>query len=70
MVAGSYEAGESLSGMARRYALSPQQLFACRYAARKAVADAAPSESIFTPALVDVPTPEPAVKHLSRPRRK
>ncbi|WP_127599584.1 IS66-like element accessory protein TnpA [Nitratireductor alexandrii] len=70
IVAESYEAGESVSAVARRYALSPQQLFAWRRAARKAVADAAPSESMFVPALVDAPPPQPVMKRPSRPRRK
>lgn len=70
IVAESCEAGESVSAVARRCALSPQQLFAWRRAAGKAVADEAPSDSMFVPALVDAPTPEPAVKRPSRPRRK
>ncbi|MET2832451.1 transposase [Mesorhizobium shangrilense] len=35
MVAESYEAGETVCAVARRYALSPQQLFAWRRAARQ-----------------------------------
>lgn len=70
IVAESYEAGESVSAVARRYALSPQQLFGWRRAARRAVAEKASSESMFVPALVDAPAPEPAVKRPSRPRRK
>ena len=70
IVTESYEAGESVSAVARRYAVSPQQLFAWRRAVRRAVADAVPSESMFVPALVDASTPEPVVKRPSRPRRK
>ena len=35
IVAESYEAGATVSGVARRHALSPQQLFTWRRAARK-----------------------------------
>jgi transposase len=70
IVAESYEAGESVSAVARRYALSPQQLFAWRRAARKAVAAAASSQSLFVPALLDAPTLEPAVRRPSRRGRR
>ena len=65
-MAESYEAGESVSAVARRR-LVPAAAFAWRGAA---VADAAPSESMFVPALVDAPTPQPVMKRPSRPRRK
>lgn len=37
--------------------------------ARRVVAAAASSESMFVPALVDAPMPEPAMKRPPRPRR-
>jgi len=68
IVAESCEAGESVSAVARRYALSPQQLFAWRRAARRAVAET--SESLFVPAVVAAPTPEPTAKRPGRPRQQ
>src|ERR1700680_1305748 len=62
IVAESYETGESVSAVARRYALSPQQLFAWRRAASKPMA----TSSLFVPAVVSVPTPEP----IARKRRR
>ena len=53
IVAESFEAGATVSAVARRHALSPQQLFAWRREIRKA-AEAMPA---FVPAVV---TPEPA----------
>ena len=67
IVAESYEAGESVSAVARQYALSPQQLFAWRRAARRAVVGTPTSESLFVPAVVAAQTPEPMVK---RPRKQ
>jgi transposase len=62
IVAESYETEESVSAVARRYALSPQQLFAWRRAASKPMKEG-PSP-VFVPAVVSVPTPEPmARKH-------
>jgi transposase len=56
IVAESYESGESVSAVARRYALSPQQLSAWRRAASKPMAEE--KSSLFVPAVVSVPTPE------------
>ncbi len=52
--------------VARRYALSPQQLFAWRRAARQPLAEAPAPESLFVPAVIAAPRPEPA----ARRRRK
>jgi transposase len=65
IVAESYEAGETVSGVARRYALSPQQLFSWRRAARQLLAESEPSASLFVPAVVATPTREPR-----RPRQR
>ncbi|ESX19202.1 insertion sequence protein, partial [Mesorhizobium sp. LSHC440B00] len=66
IVAESYEAGATVSAVARRYALSPQQLFAWRRAARQPLAEAPAPESLFVPAVIAAPRPEPA----ARRRRK
>ena len=65
IVAQSYEAGETVSAVARRYALSPQQLFAWRRTARRAVVETKSSQSLFVPAVIAPPT---AAKR--RPRRQ
>jgi transposase len=70
IVAESYDAGESVSAVARRYALSPQQLFAWRRAARRAAAETRTSESLFVPAVVAAPTPKPVAKHPTRLRKQ
>jgi transposase len=46
--------------------LSPQQLFAWRRAARRAVVETPTSESLFVPAVVAAPTPAPAAKRLRK----
>jgi transposase len=66
IVAESYEAGVTVSAVARRYALSPQQLFAWRRAARQPLAEAPAPESLFVPAVIAAPRSEPA----ARRRRK
>jgi transposase len=66
IVAESYEAGATVSAVARRYALSPQQLFAWRRAARQPLAEAPAPESLFVPAVIAAPRPEPS----ARRRRK
>jgi transposase len=70
IMAESYEAGASVSAVARRYALSPQQLFAWRRAARRAVTETTTSESLFVPAVVAASTPEPRAKRPERPRQQ
>ena len=55
IVAESYETEESVSAVARRYALSPQQLFAWRHATSKAMAEE--KSSLFVPAVLSVPPP-------------
>jgi transposase len=70
IVAESYEAGETVSAVARRYALSPQQLFAWRRAARRAVVETTTAETLFVPAVIAPPTPGAAAKRPTRPRRQ
>lgn len=70
IVAESCATDETVCAVARRYALSPQQLFAWRRAARQAAAEATASESLFVPAVVAAPTPEPAAKRPPRPRKQ
>jgi transposase len=62
IVAESYDAGETVSAVARRYALSPQQLFAWRRAARQPLAEAPAPESLFVPAMVAAPMSEPSAR--------
>jgi len=64
IVAESYEVGATVSGVARRYALSPQQLFSWRRAARELMAEAEPLASLFVPAVV---APPPADRAAKRP---
>jgi transposase len=70
IVAESYEAGATVSGVARRYALSPQQLFSWRRAARKSMAVAEPSASLFVPAVVAPPTRKPTAQRRPRQRKQ
>jgi transposase len=67
IVAESCEAGTTVSEVARRYALSPQQLFAWRRAARGAMTEATERAPSFVPAVLAAPAPDP-VDH--RPRRR
>src|ERR1700751_2170949 len=67
IVAESYEAKESVSAVARRHALAPQQLFAWRRAGRQRLA-VEPSGPVFVPAVVAAPAAEPVVSKHERPR--
>ena len=70
IVAESYDAGETVSAVARRYALSPQQLFAWRRAARVPLAEAPAPEALFVPAVVTAPSPEPAARRAPSARKR
>ncbi|RUW45443.1 transposase [Mesorhizobium sp. M1A.F.Ca.ET.072.01.1.1] len=70
IVAESYEVGETVSAVARRYALSPQQLFAWRRAARQpSMASPAP-EPLFVPVVVKTPPSGPAPTRPAQPRKR
>lgn len=72
IVAESYEPGETVCAVARRYALSPQQLFTWRRAARQMMQsqpEAAP-ESLFVPAVIAEPLTKPPQKRQRRPRKR
>lgn len=71
IVAESYATDETVYAVARRYALSPQQLFAWRRVARQLAAErTAMPESLFVPAVVAAPMPELAAKRSPRHKRK
>ncbi|WP_352493342.1 transposase [Mesorhizobium sp. M0118] len=60
---GELRGGRDGCAVARRYGLSPQQLFTWRRAARRPMGQAAISESMFVPAVVTAAPPKPAAKH-------
>jgi transposase len=70
IVAESYETAESVSAVARRHALSPQQLFAWRRAARLPLAEPPAVEPLFVPAVVAAPTREPAAMRPPKQRQR
>lgn len=70
IVAESYASDETVSAVARRYALSPQQLFGWRRAARRPLADVAMSEPLFVPAVVPAPRLERTAKRPPRQRKR
>ncbi len=58
IVAESYREGESVCAVARRHGLTPQQLFTWRRLSRT---DAVPDmPTMFVPAVVEMPPPEPS----------
>ncbi|HYM02567.1 MAG TPA: transposase [Stellaceae bacterium] len=68
IVAESYAPETTVSEVARRYALSPQQLFAWRRAARRSAMAASVSGPSFVPAVVVAP--EPSARLARRSKRK
>ena len=70
IVTESYESGETVCAVARRHALTPQQLFAWRRDARRAEAAAGQRGIGFAPVIVDatVPSREAAIAP-ARPSR-
>lgn len=68
IVAESYDDGETVSAVARRYALSPQQLFAWRRAARLPLAEA--PAPLFVPAVIAAPMSEPPAKGPPKQRKR
>ena len=57
IVAESYESGETVSVVARRHALTAQQLFGWRRAARRAIEEVSANGSAFTPVIVEAAAP-------------
>lgn len=70
IVAESYDVGETVSAVARRYALSPQQLFAWRRAARLPLEETPEPEPLFVPAVIAAPEPQPAGKRARSARKR
>lgn len=71
IVAESYATDETVCAVARRYALSPQQLFTWRRAARQPAAERmVMSESLFVPAVVAAPTTKPTATRPPRQRKR
>ena len=68
IVAESYESGATVSEIARRHALSPQQLFGWRRLLRRAPEPA--SSPMFVPAVVDAVPLEPETVRQAAPRRR
>ncbi|TIN43251.1 MAG: hypothetical protein E5Y32_20370 [Mesorhizobium sp.] len=67
---GELRGGRDGCAVARRYGLSPQQLFTWRRAARRPMGETAISESMFVPAVVTAAPPKPAAKHRPQPRKR
>jgi len=57
IVAESYESGETVSAVARRHALTAQQLFGWRRVARRVTKETSAKGSIFAPVIVEAAPP-------------
>lgn len=66
IVAESYGSGEPVSAVARRHALTAQQLFGWRRAARQASEAVDAKGSAFAPVIVDTAPPYPAAASTAR----
>ena len=68
IVAEIVTSGDSVSGVARRHGLSPQQLFGWRRQLRESRAEASEADRLqFVPAVVDVAPPTSTVRHRNAP---
>lgn len=71
IVAESYEAGATVSEVARRHAMSPQQLFGWRRLLRRAPETVSPqSAPMFVPAVIEAAVVEPKPARQSARRRR
>ena len=69
IVAEIVTSGDSVSGVARRHGLSPQQLFGWRRQVRESRAGLSKAEELeFVPAVVDAPLSAPSVRRQRRAR--
>jgi transposase len=66
-VAETYASGETVSAVARRHGLTPQQLFGWRRAGRRQAEDEGIGNPAFTPVVVEAAAPGAAVPIASRP---
>lgn len=69
IVAESYGSGETVSAVARRHALTAQQLFGWRRTARQASEEANAKGSAFAPVIVETAPPCPAAASTFRPEQ-
>ncbi len=70
IVAESYDVGGTVCAVARRHALSPQQLFTWRRLARQAKAQVATPEPFFVPAVVAPVRPEQESKRSPQAKKR
>lgn len=70
IIAETLEPNAVISEVARRYGLSPQQVFTWRRNALKLVASTKQDTPAFVPAVVSAPTPEPGATHFTQPRKQ
>jgi transposase len=70
IVAESYDPGASVCAVARRHALSPQQLFIWRRLTRQATIEVATPEPLFVPAVVAPSKPESESKRPPQSRKR
>lgn len=68
IVAQTWEAGESVCSVARRYGLAPTQVFAWRRDARRRTSAAA--EPMFAAVIVEPPVEGPTARSRSKPQRR
>jgi transposase len=67
IVAETYASGETVSAVARRHGLTPQQLFGWRRSGRRQAQDEGGGSPAFAPVIVDAAPPGAAMPIVSRP---